>query len=68
LETAVRLNPGHAEAQLDLGNVLLSLGRPAGAAARYEAALRLRPDFSQARNNLDLAKRQMSAGSGGSLH
>jgi len=52
----VRLNPRHAEAQLDLGNVLLAMGHVTSAIACYEAALRLRPDFAEALDNLAYAR------------
>ena len=44
-----------AEVYRDIGNTLMRRGRPADAAKSYEDALRLRPDFHDARRGLGLA-------------
>src|SRR5215813_14987783 len=49
---AARLRPDFAEAQLEHGNVLMDLGRPAAAADCFRPALRIRPDYAQALINL----------------
>jgi tetratricopeptide (TPR) repeat protein len=44
-----------ADVYRDIGNTLMRRGRPADAAKSYEDALRLRPDFHEARRGLGLA-------------
>lgn len=52
-EQAVRFNPGMAEAHNALGLIYqFSYGRFTEAEAAYRRALKARPDYSQARNNL----------------
>src|SRR5262245_35227212 len=46
------IDPSHADAHNNLGNVLSALGRPAEAEASCREALRLRPNYPQAHNNL----------------
>ena len=45
-------SPQTAQWHNDAGVVLARLGRPAEAVAHFEAALRIRPDFAEARGNL----------------
>jgi arylsulfatase A-like enzyme/Tfp pilus assembly protein PilF len=45
---AIELDPGYAEARIDLARQLAETGRAAEAAAEIEAAFRLRPDDPQA--------------------
>jgi hypothetical protein len=59
------LNPGDADSRVDLGNALFNLDRFEEAAAAYERALRLRPDFEEARVNLDKTRRMLQALRGG---
>jgi tetratricopeptide (TPR) repeat protein len=40
----------------ELGELYLRLGRKADAAAEFEAALRLNPNFSRAQRNLEAAR------------
>ena len=49
---AVRLEPGSATAQFCLGVALARSGRPGQAQEHLESAVRLRPDFADARNAL----------------
>jgi tetratricopeptide (TPR) repeat protein len=44
--------PGHAPVQWRLGNLAEKRGDPAAARAAYEAALKLDPDFTQAKDSL----------------
>ncbi len=60
LETAVATEPHRAEARNMLGLALQFVGRTAEGTAEFEAALRLRPDYSAARFNL--ANAQIKAG------
>jgi tetratricopeptide (TPR) repeat protein len=60
LETAVGAEPGRADAHNMLGLAFQFVGRAAEAAAEFEAALRLRPDYDAARFNL--ANAQIKAG------
>ena len=52
LETAVAAEPSRPEARNMLGVALQSVGRFSEAAAEFEIALKLRPDFTVARMNL----------------
>lgn len=52
LERLVREQPDLPAGHLNLGNVLRQMGDPAGALARYRAALRLNPGYELARLNL----------------
>ena len=58
-ETAVRLEPANADAQVNLGAVLQKMGRLEEAADVYRDALRLRPDAAGARNNLGATLEQL---------
>ncbi len=49
---ALRLDPGYAEAEYNLGIALSNQGSTAEAIQHYEAALRLKPDYGAAHNNL----------------
>ena len=55
-EAAVQLDPGSEVAQFCLGVGLARIGRPAEAAAHLEEALRIRPDFEEARRALGRLK------------
>lgn len=50
---ALSVRPDFARAQLALGGALANLGRPTDAAPHFRAALRLDPNLSEARTNLD---------------
>jgi len=52
LESAVRLDPGFAQARSDLGVVLKQLGRTDEAIQQYEAALRIDPELAEVHNNM----------------
>lgn len=65
LEDAVRayeraLDDVNAEAHFNLGNCLYSLRRRAEAAARFEAATRVRPDYAEAWNNLGIVRGELA--------
>ena len=49
---ALALDPGNAQVQFTLGNVLQALGQPEQAASALRLALELQPDFPEALNNL----------------
>lgn len=49
MQEAARLSPRNPEIHLNLGNVLLAIGQGAKALEAYRAALRLKPDFGDAR-------------------
>src|SRR5439155_21631783 len=49
---AVRLNPGNPTAHNNLAITCKKLGRTAEAIAHYRDAIRLKPDFLEALNNL----------------
>jgi tetratricopeptide (TPR) repeat protein len=49
-----------ADVYRDIGNTLMRRGRPADAAKSYEDALRIRPDFHEARRGLGLAFMNLS--------
>lgn len=51
-EAAATLNPQHPGAENACGRMLVKLARPAEARARFEAALRLDPDFAPAKRAL----------------
>jgi len=55
VRTALRLEPEHAFAHFNLGNILCNLGRASEAEASYRTALRLRPDSPVWRASLGLA-------------
>jgi protein O-mannosyl-transferase len=60
LERAVRLNPGNAGGHENLANALYTAGRLPEAIRQYEMALQLRPDFAEARANLEMAQRALT--------
>ena len=51
---AIRLEPGHAEARNNLGNVLLESDRLAEALAEFTEAVRLQPEYFEPRRTLAL--------------
>jgi Tfp pilus assembly protein PilF len=55
LHDALKLDPDHASAHYLQGIVDLGMDDAAGAVAEFQAALRLKPDFLEARNNLGTA-------------
>ncbi len=59
---AVRLAPGSAQAQNQLGSALLSLHKPAEAVAYLREAIRLRPNSGELLNNLGIALRELHQG------
>ena len=61
-EQAVKLKPDDAESQLNLANTLFQLGRLPEAIGHYEQALRLNPALTDARDNLQAARRELSRG------
>ncbi len=58
LNAALRLEPGLAEVQNNLGNVFMNQRRLPEAVASYERALRVKPDYAVAHNNLGNALRE----------
>jgi tetratricopeptide (TPR) repeat protein len=52
LNTALRMNPGMANAYYGLGRVLVLQHRPADAATYFSAALKINPNFAAAREQL----------------
>jgi len=54
--------PQSAEAHDDLGMALAGMGRFSEAAARFKEALRLEPDFTEARTNLEKASSLLAPG------
>ena len=50
---SVLVRPGYAPAQLGLGGAYANLGRAAEAASHLREALRLDPNLSEAKKNLD---------------
>jgi Flp pilus assembly protein TadD len=48
----LRLRPGFAEAHYNWGNALLQEGRLSEARRQYEEALRLKPSFTEAHDQL----------------
>jgi tetratricopeptide (TPR) repeat protein len=52
LSTALRRNPGFAEAHNNLGNVLRGLGRVGEALEQFQQAVRLRPGIAEMHNNV----------------
>jgi tetratricopeptide (TPR) repeat protein len=70
-ETAIRFDPGHAEAHNLRGIVLEELGRKGEAIAAYAQAVRLDPSFDEARENLYEAKAEQGSAhreSGRAMH
>jgi Flp pilus assembly protein TadD len=54
---AVRLDPGSAQAQNNLGLALVQTGNAAEAVTHFQAAVGAKPDFREARQNLERAQR-----------
>jgi tetratricopeptide (TPR) repeat protein len=61
LHEALRLNPNNAEAHANLGLALLESGKPRESIPEFEAALRLKPEFKLAADNLHRAQAQLSS-------
>jgi len=57
---ALECNPGNADAHNNLGNVLFSSGKHQEAITHYSEALRLKPDFKQAAQNLERVRKKLS--------
>ena len=55
LESALRADPGIAEAHELLGNLLARKGQAEGALSHYREALRIRPEFDRAHLSLGAA-------------
>jgi spermidine synthase len=49
---ALEIRPDFAEAQADVGDLLVALGRPAEAVRRFEQAIQIDPSLALAHNNL----------------
>ncbi|TVZ00017.1 serine/threonine-protein kinase [Trebonia kvetii] len=62
LREAIRLDPGHSDAYVGLGNVLVSMGRYAEAEAMLREAIRLNPGDSEAHNSLGVTLDRMGRG------
>lgn len=56
----VEIEPGDAKALMQLGNILYAKGDLGGAKNRYEASLRLNPEFDEARRNLDIVNAELN--------
>ena len=54
---ALRLNADNPEAQFNLGMAFRRQGKREEAAAHYRAALRLKPDYSAAQQQLEALRR-----------
>jgi tetratricopeptide (TPR) repeat protein len=54
-EKTIAANPACAEAQNDLGALLAKMGRVGEASGHFRAALRIRPDYREAEDNLSLS-------------
>ena len=52
IDTALKINPGLAEARYGAGVALYNQGKMEEAAAGFREALRLKPDYADAQNNL----------------
>jgi tetratricopeptide (TPR) repeat protein len=61
LNEALRLNPNVPEAHNNLGLVLLMEGKPEQSILEFSAALRLKPGFRLAQENLNRAQAQVKA-------
>jgi Flp pilus assembly protein TadD len=59
---AVRIDPGSAQAQNNLGLALAQSGRLAEAAGHFGAAIRSEPDYQEARVNLEHTLRLLREG------
>lgn len=55
LQTALDINPNHANSHFSLGNALQQEGQQEGAIHHYRQAIELDPTFAQAHNNLGIA-------------
>lgn len=55
LRRALDIDPGYAEAHMNLANALVDLGRTAEALPEFRAAIRLAPQLAMAHNSLGLA-------------
>ena len=53
IQEAIRIKPDHADAHYNLGLAYYDLGRYQEAIASYKEALRINPDLTIARNNLN---------------
>lgn len=65
--SATELDPSHAKAHVGVGDTLMVLGDPAGAAAAYERGLALDGTNARARKALDLARIKARAQGGGDI-
>ena len=52
--SVLRLDPAHYKALTGLGRCLIEMGMPAEARRCFEKALEIKPDYAQARINLEL--------------
>ncbi|MBF0537275.1 MAG: tetratricopeptide repeat protein [Nitrospirae bacterium] len=60
LQAAIRLNPNLVEAYVDMGNIYAITGNIAEAINQYQMALQINPNAAEARNNLDIVRRQQT--------
>ncbi len=60
LQTALSLNPNLPEAYVDLGNIYAIAGNTQEAINHYQMALTLKPDSTEARNNLEIVRRKQT--------
>ena len=61
-EELVRQNPNYAPAYFELGVIYTGLKRYEEAIASYKEALRIDPDYTLARNNLNELEQKMASG------
>jgi tetratricopeptide (TPR) repeat protein len=54
-QAALQVEPNHAEAHNNLATVLMALKRYEEAISHYSDAVRLRPDYKEAKENLEKA-------------
>ena len=54
IKTTLKISPGYANAHNNLGNAYIIQNKIDDAINAYQAALKLKPDLIQARQNLDL--------------
>lgn len=57
-ENALDADPDHYRARMNLGNLALEAGDPAGAEAQYREVLKIAPDYDGAHHNLGVALRR----------